>query len=75
MGPLGFSMVDNLLHLLYAPLTRSGCEPNTSSGPPFYQPAREVGGDFYDFHFLSEGRWDWLWGMQQASACFSQGKT
>jgi serine phosphatase RsbU (regulator of sigma subunit) len=23
---------------------------------PFYQPAREVGGDFYDFHPLSEGR-------------------
>ena len=23
---------------------------------PFYKPAREVGGDFYDFHFLSEGR-------------------
>jgi steroid delta-isomerase-like uncharacterized protein len=23
---------------------------------PRYQPAREVGGDFYDFHFLSEGR-------------------
>ena len=23
---------------------------------PFYQPAREVGGDFYDSHFLSEGR-------------------
>ena len=23
---------------------------------PFYQPAREVGGDFYDFHFFSEGR-------------------
>ena len=23
---------------------------------PFYHPAREVGGDFYDFHFLSEGR-------------------
>jgi serine phosphatase RsbU (regulator of sigma subunit)/predicted ester cyclase len=23
---------------------------------PYYQPAREVGGDFYDFHFLSEGR-------------------
>jgi serine phosphatase RsbU (regulator of sigma subunit)/predicted ester cyclase len=23
---------------------------------PFYQPAREVGGDFYDFHILSEGR-------------------
>jgi serine phosphatase RsbU (regulator of sigma subunit)/predicted ester cyclase len=22
---------------------------------PFYQPAREVGGDFYDFHVLSEG--------------------
>jgi serine phosphatase RsbU (regulator of sigma subunit)/predicted ester cyclase len=23
---------------------------------PYCQPAREVGGDFYDFHFLSEGR-------------------
>ena len=23
---------------------------------PFYRPAREAGGDFYDFHFLSEGR-------------------
>jgi serine phosphatase RsbU (regulator of sigma subunit)/predicted ester cyclase len=23
---------------------------------PIYQPAREVGGDFYDFHLLSEGR-------------------
>jgi serine phosphatase RsbU (regulator of sigma subunit)/predicted ester cyclase len=23
---------------------------------PYYQPAREVGGDFYDFHHLSEGR-------------------
>jgi serine phosphatase RsbU (regulator of sigma subunit) len=23
---------------------------------PYYQPAREVGGDFYDFHFLSQGR-------------------
>ena len=23
---------------------------------PFYRPAREVGGVFYDFHFLSEGR-------------------
>ena len=23
---------------------------------PLYQPAREVGGDFYDFHPLSEGR-------------------
>jgi serine phosphatase RsbU (regulator of sigma subunit) len=23
---------------------------------PFYQPAREVGGDFFDFHLLSEGR-------------------
>jgi serine phosphatase RsbU (regulator of sigma subunit) len=23
---------------------------------PFYRPAREVGGDFYDFHVLSEGR-------------------
>jgi serine phosphatase RsbU (regulator of sigma subunit) len=23
---------------------------------PYYQPAREVGGDFYDFHILSKGR-------------------
>ena len=23
---------------------------------PYYQPAREVGGDFYDFHLLSDGR-------------------
>jgi serine phosphatase RsbU (regulator of sigma subunit) len=23
---------------------------------PFYRPAREVGGDFYDFHLFSEGR-------------------
>jgi serine phosphatase RsbU (regulator of sigma subunit)/predicted ester cyclase len=23
---------------------------------PYYRPAREVGGDFYDFHILSEGR-------------------
>jgi serine phosphatase RsbU (regulator of sigma subunit) len=23
---------------------------------PFYRPAKEVGGDFYDFHLLSEGR-------------------
>jgi serine phosphatase RsbU (regulator of sigma subunit)/predicted ester cyclase len=23
---------------------------------PYYKPAREVGGDFYDFHYLSEGR-------------------
>jgi serine phosphatase RsbU (regulator of sigma subunit) len=23
---------------------------------PYHQPAREVGGDFYDFHLLSEGR-------------------
>jgi serine phosphatase RsbU (regulator of sigma subunit) len=23
---------------------------------PYYQPAREVGGDFYDFHILTEGR-------------------
>jgi hypothetical protein len=23
---------------------------------PYYKPAREVGGDFYDFHLLSDGR-------------------
>jgi ketosteroid isomerase-like protein len=35
---------------------------------PFYQPAREVGGDFYDFHPLSEGRLGW-WGMPRAREC------
>jgi hypothetical protein len=27
---------------------------------PYYRPAREVGGDFYDFHLLSGAAWD-LW--------------
>jgi len=36
---------------------------------PFYRPAREVGGDFYDFHPLSEGRLGWSWGTQQARVC------
>ena len=31
-------------------------EPEGWQISPFYQPAREVGGDFYDFHLLSEGR-------------------
>ena len=36
---------------------------------PFYQPAREVGGDFYDFHLLSEGRLGVVVGMQQVRVC------
>jgi len=36
---------------------------------PRYQPAREVGGDFYDFHLLSEGRLGVVVGMQQAKVC------
>jgi serine phosphatase RsbU (regulator of sigma subunit) len=28
---------------------------------PIYRPAREVGGDFYDFHLLSGGGWGSWW--------------
>ena len=31
-------------------------EPEGWQISPYYQPAREVGGDFYDFHLLSNGR-------------------
>jgi serine phosphatase RsbU (regulator of sigma subunit) len=33
---------------------------------PLYRPAREVGGDFYDFHLLSEGRLGLVVGMPPA---------
>jgi predicted ester cyclase len=33
---------------------------------PFYEPARDVGGDFYDFHILSEGRLGVVVGTQRA---------
>ena len=36
---------------------------------PYYQPAREVGGDFYDFHLLPEGRVGLVVGMQRARGC------
>jgi predicted ester cyclase len=36
---------------------------------PLYQPARDVGGDFYDFHLLSEGRLGGSWGMLRARVC------
>jgi predicted ester cyclase len=39
---------------------------------PYYRPAREVGGDFYDFHLLSEGRLGWSWGMQRARVCLQR---
>jgi serine phosphatase RsbU (regulator of sigma subunit) len=35
---------------------------------PLYRPAREVGGDFYDFHLLSEGRLGPVVGMPPARA-------
>jgi serine phosphatase RsbU (regulator of sigma subunit) len=35
---------------------------------PLYRPAREVGGDFYDFHLLSEGRLGLVVGMPPARA-------
>jgi hypothetical protein len=36
---------------------------------PYYQPAREVGGDFHDFHLLSEGRVGLVVGDATARAC------
>jgi steroid delta-isomerase-like uncharacterized protein len=39
---------------------------------PYYQPAREVGGDFYDFFELEGGRvagWVSWWGTPQVRAC------
>ena len=36
---------------------------------PFYQPAREVGGDFYDFFDLEEGRVGVAVGMPRAKVC------
>ena len=36
---------------------------------PFYRPAREVGGDFYDFHLLSGAAWGLWWEMPPARAC------
>jgi serine phosphatase RsbU (regulator of sigma subunit) len=36
---------------------------------PYYQPAREVGGDFYDFHLLSEGRLGLVVGDATGRAC------
>jgi ketosteroid isomerase-like protein len=35
---------------------------------PYYQPAREVGGDFYDFFELEGGHWASPWGTQRARA-------
>ena len=39
-----------------ASLPKEVLEPEGWQIRPFYQPAREVGGDFYDFHLLPEGR-------------------
>jgi serine phosphatase RsbU (regulator of sigma subunit) len=39
-----------------ASLPKEVPEPEGWQITPYYQPAREVGGDFYDFHHLSEGR-------------------
>jgi predicted ester cyclase len=39
-----------------ASLPKEVPEPEGWEITPYYQPAREVGGDFYDFHLLSEGR-------------------
>jgi serine phosphatase RsbU (regulator of sigma subunit) len=43
-------------HIQQASLPREVPELEGWQITPFYQPAREVGGDFYDFHPLSEGR-------------------
>src|SRR4029450_2014849 len=39
-----------------ASLPKEVPEPKGWQISPYYKPAREVGGDFYDFHLLSEGR-------------------
>jgi serine phosphatase RsbU (regulator of sigma subunit)/predicted ester cyclase len=39
-----------------ASLPKEVPEPEGWQISPYYKPAREVGGDFYDFHLLSEGR-------------------
>ena len=39
-----------------ASLPKEVPEPEGWQLSPYYQPAREVGGDFYDFHLLSEGK-------------------
>jgi serine phosphatase RsbU (regulator of sigma subunit) len=39
-----------------ASLPKEVPEPKGWQISPIYQPAREVGGDFYDFHLLSDGR-------------------
>ena len=36
---------------------------------PHYRPAREVGGDFYDFHLSRRADWAWSWGTPRARAC------
>ena len=36
---------------------------------PFYQPAREVGGDFYDFYQLEDGKLGWWWGTPRVKGC------
>jgi predicted ester cyclase len=36
---------------------------------PFYQPARQVGGDFYDFHLSLRANWALQWGTQRARGC------
>ena len=40
----------------HASLPKKVPEPEGWQISPYYRPAREVGGDFYDFHLLSEGR-------------------
>src|SRR5918997_659115 len=39
-----------------ASLPKEVPEPEGWQISPYYQPAREVGGDFYDFHLLADGR-------------------
>src|SRR5919106_398309 len=39
-----------------ASLPKDVPEPEGWQITPYYQPAREVGGDFYDFHLLADGR-------------------
>ena len=49
-----------------ASLPKEVPEPEGWEITPYYQPAREVGGDFYGFHHLSEGRVGLVVGMLRA---------
>jgi hypothetical protein len=53
----------------HASLPKKVPEPEGWQISSYYRPAREVGGDFYDFHLLSEGRLGLVVGDATGKAC------